>query len=139
MKNNYQSQIVALWTAFLLGLLFHTQLALMPLFHGLEIAHSHGESSTSWIFWLMLVFFVLPMLAIVVTPLTSAITYRVVHFRVTLIYTVLNFLHVVMDLFITPIVWYQIALMVLLLGIGLMLNLISYRWVRHSRHEKVAF
>lgn len=135
MKNNYQTQIVSLWTAFLLGLLFHTQLALMPLFHGLDVAHGHGESAVNWIFWLMLMFFVLPMLAIAVTPLTNAITYRIAHFRITLIYSVLNFLHVVLDLSVTPIAWYQIALMVLLFVIGLMLNLISYRWVHHHRYE----
>ena len=30
-------KIITLWGVFLLGLLFHTQLALMPLFHGLPV------------------------------------------------------------------------------------------------------
>lgn len=138
-KNNYQNQIVALWTAFLLGLLFHTQLALMPLFHGIDVAHSHDGGAMNWIFWLMFVFFAIPMGAIALTPLTHHLAYRVAHFRITLIYTVLNFMHVVMDLFVTPVVWYQILLMVLLFGIGLILNIISYRWVRHYRQKQLVY
>jgi hypothetical protein len=36
-------KIIALWTVFLLGTLFHTQLALMPLFHGLSVLAPHGH------------------------------------------------------------------------------------------------
>ena len=35
---NYREKIIALWTVFLLGTLFHTQLALIPLFHGIDVA-----------------------------------------------------------------------------------------------------
>ena len=136
MKTNYQNQIVALWTAFLLGLLFHTQLGLMPLFHGHDVAHLHETNEITWIFWLMLLFFVLPMLAIITTPFTQARKYRVTHFWLTMIYSVLNLLHIVMDLFVTPIAWYQITLMVVLLLIGLLLNLVSYQWMKHYRPEK---
>jgi hypothetical protein len=30
---NYPSKIITLWAVFLLGMLFHSQLGLMPLFH----------------------------------------------------------------------------------------------------------
>ena len=46
---DYQVKIIALWTVFLLGTVFHTQLALMPLFHGLDVAivgHQHGTESS---------------------------------------------------------------------------------------------
>ena len=46
---NYREKIIALWTVFLLGTLFHTQLALMPLFHGIDVAimgHHHQETAT---------------------------------------------------------------------------------------------
>ena len=66
---NYPEKIIALWAVFLLGTLFHTQLALIPLFHGIDVAimsHHHQETATlaeiTPILWGMLWFFILPML-----------------------------------------------------------------------------
>jgi hypothetical protein len=50
----------------------------------------------------------------------------------------LNLAHLIADLLVRPIAWYQIALMAILLIIGLILNLVSYQWLRlaiaHPRH-----
>ena len=70
---NYQEKIVALWTVFLLGTVFHTQLDLMPLFLGIDVAivRHHQEIATmaeiKLILWRMLLFFSLPMIVIVST------------------------------------------------------------------------
>ncbi len=137
MKSNYPNQITALWTAFLLILLFHTDLGLMPLFHGQNIAHSHDLQDISWILWLMLLFFIPPVCAIILPTFTSARSYRVGHFWLTIIYSFLNFAHLVADLSVVPIIWYQIALMTILCIIGLMLNAVSYRWVKYPHQEKI--
>ncbi|MGV2828958.1 hypothetical protein [Myxosarcina sp. GI1(2024)] len=142
---NYREKIIALWTAFLLGIVFHTQLALMPLFHGIDVAlvgHHHQQTATmaeiAPILWGMWLFFIVPMLAIVGTAFYNSKRYRVFHFGLTLVYTVLNFLHVVLDLSVTPIAWYQIGLMVLLFFIGILLNVVSYEWMRmNSRGSQV--
>jgi hypothetical protein len=42
----------------------------------------------------------------------------------------LNLAHLIADLLVRPIAWYQIALMAILLIIGLILNLVSYQWLR---------
>jgi hypothetical protein len=130
---NYQERIIALWTAFLLGTLFHTELGLMPLFHGLSVAESQPASKVSdisTIMWLMLGFFTLPILAIIATAFTEAKRYRVFHFALTVVYSILNFFHIVADLLVQPILWYQIALMVILFLIGLLLNLVSFQWMK---------
>ncbi|WP_013323017.1 hypothetical protein [Gloeothece verrucosa] len=132
-----QNKIVTLWTIFLLGTLFHTQLGLMPLFHGQTIVHSHEAGSISWILWLMLLFFLLPMLAMIGCIFNESHRYRVVHFGLTVIYSVLNLTHLVMDLFVTPIAWYQIALMAILFGIGLILNIVAYQWMK--KHSLVSY
>ncbi|MBD2327911.1 hypothetical protein [Alkalinema sp. FACHB-956] len=139
MMVNYREKITALWVVFLLGLLFHTQLALMPLFHGLDVAHSHAgsESDVSIVFWLMLVFFLIPMAAIVAIAFTESYRYRVIHFGVTVLYSILNFFHVVADLMVQPIVWSQILLMVVLFLVGLLLNLVAYQWLRSSPAGKL--
>ncbi|UKP00235.1 hypothetical protein [Nostoc sp. UHCC 0870] len=133
MSNNYQEKIIALWIVFLLGILFHTQLALMPLFHGLNIIESQRATSInqiSGIMWLMFGFFALPMLAIIATVFTDSRRYRVIHFGLTVFYSILNLIHLVLDLLLPQVIWYQITLMVLLFLIGLLLNLVAFQWMK---------
>jgi len=137
MSHRYQEKIVSLWIVFLLGLLFHTQLALMPLFHGLDIVASHSQSMAEIapIMWLMLGFFALPMAAIIGTVMTNTRRYRTIHFGFTLLYTMLNLSHLIADLVVQPIAWYQIALMVILLVIGLLINAVSFQWMQDIPHK----
>lgn len=135
MAINYREKIIALWTAFLLGILFHTQLSLMPLFHGLNVIESQKAASINdiaGIMWLMLGFFVLPILAIIATAFTDSRRYRVIHFGLTVFYSVMNLLHLIADLLVQPVLWYQIALMLLLFLIGLLLNFVAFQWMRKS-------
>lgn len=133
MTINHREKIIALWTVFLLGMLFHTQLSLMPLFHGLPVIESQKAASIndiSGIMWLMLGFFVLPMLAIIATAFTDSRRYRAIHFGVTVFYSVMNLIHLVLDLLLPQVFWYQIALMVLLFLIGLLLNFVAFQWMQ---------
>lgn len=130
MSSSYPAKISTLWTSFLLGTLFHTDLGLMPLFHQMEIEHSHAEGDVRAIFGFMLIFFVLPMLAIVAPNFTEAKPYRAFHFYLTLIYSLFNLAHLIADIAVgAP--WYQLVLMTLLLLIGLLLNLVSFQWLKH--------
>jgi hypothetical protein len=133
-------KIVALWGVFLLGLLFHTEVALMPLFHGLSVNDSsvaQSIESISWILWLMLVFFVIPMFMMVGTVFTESYPFKKLHYGTTLIYSVLNFIHLLADLQVQPIYWYQVVLMVILWLIGLLLNLVSWQWLKQSRYSRI--
>lgn len=143
-RPSFAVKIIALWTVFLLGTVFHTQLALIPLFHGLSVLAPHGQVATdiseiSTVLWLMLAFFMIPLIAIVSTCLFDSRRYRMGHFWVTVIYSLLNLAHLVVDLTIPPIAWYQIALMAFLFLIGLVLNLVAYQWVKepHSRGHRL--
>lgn len=138
MSFNYPQKIIALWVVFLLATLFHTQLGLMPLFHGISIAPDSPDSATTVarVLWLMLLFFMLPLLSILAIAFNQGRQVRVVHFWLTVVYSVLNFLHLFMDLQLVPIVWSQITLMFFLFAIGLWLNLVSYQWWRdRSSHR----
>lgn len=139
MAVSHREKIITLWTAFLLGTLFHTQLGLMPLFHNQSIAISdaHGIGSIAWILWSMLGFFAVPMIGIIVTLFSDSNRYRKLHFGVTVFYSVMNFFHIVADLFVKPIAWYQITLMILLFMIGLLLNLVSFQWMQERANGKL--
>ncbi|HIK43840.1 MAG TPA: hypothetical protein IGR64_03025 [Leptolyngbyaceae cyanobacterium M65_K2018_010] len=131
-------QILALWTVFLLGTVFHTQLALIPLFHGLDVMAPHGHQAATLaeiepILWGMLAFFALPMVAILATSFNHSRQLRVLHFWMTVLYTVLNIAHLGVDLTIPPIAWYQIALMAFLVVVGLLLNWVAYQWAKGAR------
>ena len=129
---DHREKIIVLWVVFLLGLLFHTQLGLMPLFHGLSVAESQAHSiyDVAWIMWLMLAFFSVPMLAIIATAFTYTKRYRVTHFGLTVVYSVLNLMHIIADLSVQPVFWYQITLMAFLLFIGLLLNVVAFQWMQ---------
>lgn len=133
---NFPAKITALWTVFLLGTLFHTQLAFMPLFHGFDIAesHTHEVMALDTIMWLMLLFFSLPLLAIVGCTFSQARLLRQLHFGITLLYSLLNLMHLVLDARIA-VPGYQLALMVLLLCVGLLLNLVAYQWMIFAKRS----
>jgi hypothetical protein len=140
MTVNHREKIITLWAVFLLGILFHTQLGLMPLFHNQSVAASdaHGTENIAWILWLMLGFFVVPMIAIITILYDGSNRYRKIHFGMTVFYSIMNFFHVVADLLVKPIAWYQITLMVLLFLIGILLNLVSWQWMKAWRNDKLS-
>lgn len=126
-----QGQIIALWVVFLFGMVFHSQLAMMPLLYGENIAMPRygGKTPISHL-WLMLGFFAVPMLAIAGTVFYASPPYRMIHFGLTIVYSVLNFLHAAMDLMVRPIEWYQIALMVIVFINGILLNIVAFHWMQ---------
>ena len=132
MNLSIQLQIIALWAVFLFGLIFHTQLALMPQLYGVSVAipSYKGKTPASHL-WGMLGFFILPMIAIVATALNASPLYRAIHFSLTIFYTVMNFLHVALDLGVRPIEWYQIVLVTILFINGIVLNVIAFQWMQY--------
>jgi hypothetical protein len=139
MAVSHREKIITLWAVFLLGTLFHTQLGLMPLFHNQSVAISdaHETGNIAWILWLMLGFFAVPMMAMIATLFDDSKRYRKLHFGVTIFYSVMNLAHIVADLLVKPIAWYQIALMVMLFLIGLLLNLAAFQWMQGRNKEKL--
>jgi hypothetical protein len=105
----------------------------MPLFYGESVAMPGTNEVTNVShLWLMLGFFVLPMVAIVATTFTHSKRYKVIHFGLTILYSVINFFHVVLDLLVKPIAWYQITLMVVLFGVGILLNVVAFQWMQEN-------
>lgn len=128
-RGDYRLKIIALWTAFLLGMLFHTQLALMPLFHGLSVAHSHTHDylPLNTLFGLMFGLFGIAMAAIVTTALVNGQGYKTLHFDLTLLYTVINGSHLIFDVWI-GVPTYPLCRMGYLLIMGLLLNVVAFQW-----------
>jgi hypothetical protein len=55
-----------------------------------------------------------------------------IHFGLTIAYTVMNFTHGAMDLAVKPVEWYQIVLMVIVFINGILLNIVAFQWMQQS-------
>ncbi|WP_227500084.1 hypothetical protein [Synechococcus sp. PCC 7335] len=109
----------------------------MPLFHGLGVAssHTHEAIGLEAVMWLMLAFFALPLLAMMACIMIPSLFFRRIHFAMTLLYTVLNLAHLIMDELVS-VPGYQLVLMFLLLFVGIVLNIISYQWMNQLVRTK---
>ena len=129
-----------LWLSYLLAMLFHVDLGLMPLFHGLspEIESHVEPARLSLVFWGMLLYFLIPLASILLITWTASNPstagrwhwWRRLHFWVSVVYTITNIPHLIADILVPDSRSDQVFLMVVLLAIGLLINLEGWRWWR---------
>ncbi len=134
-----------LWLAWLLAMLFHVDLGLMPLFHGQspEIESQVPVAMLPLLFGAMLGYFLVP-LACVVTIAYAASDpghvarwrpWRRLHFWISVVYTVSNLPHLIADILVPDSRADQVTLMVVLVLIGLLINREGWAWWREAaRH-----
>ena len=135
-------RLQVLWLAWFLCLLFHTDLGLMPLFHGLspEIESQVPPDRLPLVFWAMLLYFLLPLLAWLLNGYALSAGARALAGRwrrwgwcqlvLGLLYTLTNIVHLVVDVLIPDSRGDQVVLMVVMVVIGLLINRASLRWCR---------
>jgi hypothetical protein len=139
---NQALRLITLWIAWLLAMLFHVDLGLMPLFHGQspEIHSQVQEGALPLLFGAMLGYFLLPLIAIVliayaataVGPATRWRPWRRIHFWFSVVYSVTNLPHLIADILVPDARLDQIVLMVALTVFGLLINVEAWRWWRHT-------
>jgi hypothetical protein len=133
----------SLWLSWLLAMLFHVDLGLMPLFHGLspEI-HSHVDSGRlPMLYNAMLVYFLVPLFAILLIAYAASDPdhvqawrpWRRLHFWLSIVYTVTNILHLIADIVVPDARADQILLMGALVVIGLLINAEAWRWWKEGQ------
>jgi hypothetical protein len=130
---NHAQRLITLWIAWLLAMLFHVDLGLMPLFHGQspEINSQVPLATLPLLFGAMLVYFLLPLLVIVLISFAdSAIgpgirwqPLRRMHFWLSVVYSITNILHLLSDILVPDARLDQIVLMVVLTLLGLVINI----------------
>ena len=133
-------RLAALWGAWLLLMLYHVELGLMPLFHGLRVEiESHvAPERVPQLFWAMLIYFLLPLAAMLLVvhaisaPLgwSAAGPWRGAQFWFSVVYSISNGLHLLADIRIPDSRLDQVALMLVLSVIGLLINLEAWLWWR---------
>lgn len=134
-----------LWTAYLLAMLFHVDLGLMPLFHGLspEIESHVPKENLAWLFWAMLIYFLIPLGSLLLIAYADGSEHgsqrrfwqrwRAFHFGISVVYTITNIPHLIADILVPDSRGDQVFLMVVLLGLGLLINREAWLWWRRGR------
>jgi hypothetical protein len=135
---NHAQRLITLWIAWLLAMLFHVDLGLMPLFHGQspDIHSQIQPEALPLLFGAMLGYFLLPLVAIVLiayadsaaAPATRWRPWRRLHFWFSVVYSVTNLPHLVADILVPDARMDQIVLMLALTVFGLLINVEGWRW-----------
>ena len=128
----------SLWLAWFLCLLFHTDLGLMPLFHGLspEIESQVDPARLPAVFWAMLIYFLVPLAAFLAIAYADGNgsrpwrRWRWFHVGLGIVYSITNIAHLVVDILIPDSRSDQVLLMGVMVLIGLLINVESWRWCR---------
>jgi hypothetical protein len=135
----------SLWLSWLFAMLFHVDLGLMPLFHGIspQIESQIAASQLPGLFATMLGYFLLPLLAVVgIAYACSNPTsrrhpwrrrpWRRIHFGLSVIYSLSNMAHLVADILVPDSRGDQVALMGVMVAIGLLINREAWLWWRKA-------
>lgn len=134
----YAVRIAGLWAAWLLVMLFHVELGLMPLFHGLsvEIKSQVASSRVPRLFLAMLFYFLLPVGALLVAVhaiadpagWSASAPWRAAQFWFSVVYSLTNVVHLTADIRIPDSRTDQVLLMAVLTLIGLLINQQAWAW-----------
>ena len=130
----------SLWNAWLLAMLFHVELGLMPLFHGLSVKTGSqiNPAQLALLFGTMLIYFLIPLAALLLIAYASSAPqgeqrwrpWRRLHLWLSIGYTATNIPHLAADMLVTDSRPDQVLLMLAMVTIGLLINLESWRWCR---------
>ncbi|NDD44929.1 MAG: hypothetical protein EBZ29_07570 [Synechococcaceae bacterium WB9_4xC_028] len=131
-------RVAGLWGAWLLLMLFHVELGLMPLFHGVsvEIKSQVAASRLPRIFLAMLLYFLIPVIAMLLAlhavsepaGWSNTIPWRQAQFLLSVLYSLTNLAHLVADIRIPDSRSDQVVLMLVLTLVGVFLNLETWLW-----------
>jgi len=140
-------RLITLWITWLLAMLFHVDLGLMPLFYGQspEIESHVAASALPLLFGAMLGYFLLPLIAIVLIAYADTAAtdtaggparrwrpWRRIHFWFSVVYSITNLPHLIADIVVPDARPDQIVLMLALTGFGLLINLEGWRWWKQN-------
>ena len=138
-----------LWLSYLLAMLFHVELGLMPLFHGISpaIESQVSPGSLPLLFWAMLLYFLIPLACLLLIAYAPPRgepqlahgfwgRWRALHLGISILYTLTNVPHLIADIVVPDSRGDQVFLMLVLLLIGLLINREAWLWWRQGRRRE---
>ena len=129
-----REKIVVLWVVFFLGMTTHSLLAIIPIFFGVDVAMPDSTGVVpAPMMWMMLFFWLLPMIIIVGTLITEVNWFRTTNFVISLLFTLFNIWHPIGHLKESPVDPRQIVLLIFVLAFGILLNIVSFKWMKEEK------
>ena len=126
-------KITILWSVFLFGMTFHSLLAIMPIFFGADVAMPDSTGSVpASMMWMSLLIYLIPMILIVLILFTEEKWFKITNFGFSILFTLMNIFHIVGHLSETPVKSVQIVLLTFVLISGILLNIVSYKWMKEE-------
>ena len=130
----------SLWLGWLLAMLFHVDLGLMPLFHGIspQIKGQVADSQLPGLFATMLGYFLVPLAAVVgiayasSNPTSRRQPWRLAHWGLSVVYSLSNMVHLVADILVPDSRPDQVVLMGVMVAVGLLINREAWLWWRQG-------
>ena len=130
MKN--QAKIIVLWGIILIGLIIHALIEMMPLFFGQSIAMPDATGTMpDQMAWMMLLFFLLPMVCIVGVLFCSSNWIKITNLLLAALFMLLNLVHFISDGLIAGSAL-QSVLLIFVLFSSVLLFIASLRWKKET-------
>ncbi|MFM8525747.1 MAG: hypothetical protein ACKOCM_09025 [Cyanobacteriota bacterium] len=139
---DHSLQLRSLWTAWLLAILIHVDLGLMPLFHGLsaQIESDVPVAALPTVFTAMMVYDLIPLLSLLLIAQAASDPdrprrwqgWKRWHRLIAMVYGITNLAHLAADILIPDRRIDQILLMAVISIIGLQIIRESGRWWRQG-------
>jgi hypothetical protein len=129
-KNSLGLGVAVLWTALLMGMLYHFMVAAMPLFYGIDVAvPSLKGTDPGGGAWLTVLLGTVYLALITLPVLLKSVFYRWVNFVIAVVMVIFNFWHLA-EHAMEGIAAYQIVLLTSTVIVNVALAAVSFRWVR---------
>lgn len=124
-------KVIVLWTIFLFGMVFHSLLALMPLFFGASVAMPDVTGTVpASMMWMALAFYLLPMIFIAATLFLKSSWYKITNFVLSVLFLLMNIFHLFEHFSQTTIDFVQITLLTFVLLASILLNIAAFKWMK---------
>ena len=128
-----RQKIITLWTVFIFGMVFHSLLAMMPLFFGADIAMPNATGSVPCsMMWMSLLIYLLPIILIVLILFTEKKWFKITNFGFSILITLMNIFHIIEHISETSVQMVQVVLLTFVLISGILLNIVSYKWMKEE-------
>ncbi len=133
MKLENRLKVILLWIVFLFGMMAHSQLAVMPVFFGVDVAMPEATGSMpASMKWMYLFFYLVPMLLVVGAMLSDAKWFRITNLLLSGVFGLMNAFHLYEHFLETPKDMVQVVLLSCVFVFSIYQCVVSSKWVKQE-------
>jgi hypothetical protein len=132
----HQSRLIVLWLLLLIGMILHFNYHVSDIFYGIDVTRPGVNGQVPWsTFYIKTIYYHLPIVFILVLLYSEHKVVKVLAFCVGLVYTASHAMHLFKEIGqkATSVQSFtQINLLIIVLVLSVLMNLESWRWMKHK-------